>query len=1184
MAEKASNVVLNFKMDGQVQYAKTIRDINAIMNAAAKEYRNHVAAMGKDADATKKLSAEKKKLEIQMEAAKQRTQMLRTQYEAMAKDSKTTTGQLAQMHGKLLDAERAEMALEDAMERVNAGLSEQAEESRKAEDALNKLESEAEKLESQTEKLTAEYELQVAQLGENASEAEKLKLQLEHLDKAHDLAGDQVKNFEQQLEMAKKQYGENSSEVDKYEIQLLEAKKAEQDLANEIKTTNTKLKEQEDVLANTSKKLKETGDKMKDVGKDLSMKVTAPIVAMGGLAANSAIEFESAFAGVRKTVDATEEEFAQLSDGIRDMSKNLPASAGEIAAVAEAAGQLGIQKENILGFTRTMIDLGESTNMSADTAATEFARFANIVNMSQKDFDKLGSVVVDLGNNLATTEGEIVSMAMRLAGAGAQIGLSEADIMALAGSLSSVGIEAEMGGSAISKAMIRMQVATSTGFDEVEKMLNFAGMSLREVEMMASHSGKAFGHLAEDMGMTKTELKALVNSGKDLENFSKISGMTAEEFKNAFEKDAIGALGAFINGLGGAEEAGESAINMLQEMGITEVRLRDALLRAGNASELFASSVELASNAWGENSALTKEAEQRYATAASQLAMFKNTLNDLGITIGNIIVPVLLDLVNMVKPVIEGFANMSERSQKVILVIAGIAAAIGPLLIITGMLLSSIGSIISFVTTALPIIKAFGVFLAGVSAPVWGIIAAIAAAIAIGILLWKNWDTIKAKTIEIWNAIVEKFTEVKDKVSEKISEMVANAVAKFNEFKEKLVAKMIEIKDSVVRFFTETIPTAFNNFVSFLSELPGRIMAFLTKLFLEDIPYAIGYGIGYMISTISEGITNMIEFFRELPGKVLLFLVLTIANIAIWAADMKKRAIAAGTEFLTNTIKFFKELPGKIWTFLTETITKVTTFVHSMKVKAVEAGITFVQNVINFIKELPGKIWAFLVNTISKMAQFVSDMKSKAKGAGKNAYDGIVDEVKKIPGKLKELGSDIITGLVNGVTNNIKKVANIAKKVASSFTKGFKDAMGIKSPSRVMFKDGQFTMEGLGLGIEDMVDYVVSKTAKVGRAITGAMENALSFDVPELNMTTVRQPSQFGADSSPAAGDNGLALAAINQLGKEIASNIGGASGDIAVHVYLDTRELNTQMAPGMSRTINSNNKIQARTLGVVAP
>ena len=110
-----------------------------------------------------------------------------------------------------------------------------------------------------------------------------------------------------------------------------------------------------------------------------------------------------------------------------------------------------------------MIDLGNSTNLSSEDAASQLAKFANITEMSQKDFDKLGSSIVDLGNNFATTEADIVDMAMRLAGAGHQVGMSEGQILGLATALSSVGIEAEMGGSAMSKAMVKMQNAVELG-------------------------------------------------------------------------------------------------------------------------------------------------------------------------------------------------------------------------------------------------------------------------------------------------------------------------------------------------------------------------------------------------------------------------------------------------------------------------------------------------------------------------------------------------------------------------------------------------------------------------------------------------------------------------------------------------------------------------------------------------
>ncbi|MFL8968892.1 phage tail tape measure protein [Helcococcus kunzii] len=434
------------------------------------------------------------------------------------------------------------------------------------------------------------------------------------------------------------------------------------------------------------------GHKLSKLGGNLTKYVTVPTIALGGAAVKAAIDYESAFAGVRKTVDATEEEYKTLSDGIRAMSKELPTSAANIAAVTEAAGQLGIKKENLLSFTRTMVDLGESTNLSADQAATQLARFANITGMSQDKFKNLGSTIVDLGNNFATTESDIVDMAMRLAGAGHQVGLTEPQIMGFATALSSVGIEAEMGGSAFSKLMINMGVASEVG-DKADKVIKSTGYSLRDLEMMASHNKKGFGQLAESMGYTKEELTKFIKASKTLKGFSEVTGMTGEQFKQAFEKDAVGAIQLFIKGLSEADKSGKSTIGILDDMGIKEVRLRDTILRATGAKDLFTEAVDLGNKAWDENNALTKEAEQRYKTTKSQIEIAKNKIVDLGISFGEKLLPHVIKLIDKGSELVEWFGNLDDGTQETILKMGGLAIAAGPVVGVFGNILKLTSSI-----------------------------------------------------------------------------------------------------------------------------------------------------------------------------------------------------------------------------------------------------------------------------------------------------------------------------------------------------------------------------------------------------------------------------------------------------------------------------------------------------------
>lgn len=440
------------------------------------------------------------------------------------------------------------------------------------------------------------------------------------------------------------------------------------------------------------KKIENLGNKLNNIGNKLTSTLTTSILGIGVASGKSAIDFETAFTGVEKTVDGTTEQMNNLKQGIKDMSKQFPTTTTEIAKVAEAAGQLGIQTENILSFSKTMIDMGNSTNLSADEAATSLARFANITQMSQDEFDKLGSAIVDLGNKYATTEAEIIDMSLRLAGAGHQIGMTEGQILGLATALSSVGIEAEMGGSALSKAMVKMQTAVEMGGNKLENVLKKTGMNLRDLELLSANNSMEFKSLADSIGMTSTEVKQLITAGTNLEDFAKISEMTAEEFKNSWKKDATSALTAFIKGLGEAETKGESAITMLSEMGLTEVRLRDSLLRAANAGTLFNDAIKTGTKAWEDNVALTKEANKRYETTASKLKITINKLQDFGIKLGDKLIPIVDKWLDKADKWLDKLDDLDEGTLDNIVSIGLFVAAFGPAIKIIGKLTSTLGT------------------------------------------------------------------------------------------------------------------------------------------------------------------------------------------------------------------------------------------------------------------------------------------------------------------------------------------------------------------------------------------------------------------------------------------------------------------------------------------------------------
>lgn len=438
-------------------------------------------------------------------------------------------------------------------------------------------------------------------------------------------------------------------------------------------------------LQNTGKRWKEVGEGIDTVTKPLQYAATA--LAAGGVAsAKFAIDFENNFANVKKTVDGTPEQLEKIRQEIIDMTtvginghSAIPETTAELTELAAAGGQLGIKTENISKFTETMAMLGTATNLYGEEGAATLAKFANVTKMDQENFDRLGSSIVDLGNNFATTESDIANMSMRLAGAGTQIGLSQADILGIATALSSVGIEAEMGGSAFSKAMIAMQMATTNGYTQVNDVMNKTGMSLRDLQLLSANNSKDFKSLADGLGYTSTELNSMISSGVQLENFAKITGKTTEEFKNLFDSSPAEAIDAFIKGLQNADGAGENAISMLQDMGFTEVRLRDSLLRLANSEAGITEAVTRSNTAWNENIALQNEFNAKNETTASQMQIAKQNIIEAARGIGETMLPSIKDASTTVADFAKGLSQMSDEQKRTVVNTGATVIALGAL-------------------------------------------------------------------------------------------------------------------------------------------------------------------------------------------------------------------------------------------------------------------------------------------------------------------------------------------------------------------------------------------------------------------------------------------------------------------------------------------------------------------------
>lgn len=833
-----------------------------------------------------------------------------------------------------------------------------------------------------------------------------------------------------------------------------------------------------DDSATAAQKWQTVGQNLTNFGTGLTQNVTLPLANLAQNAIQSYRDYESAFAGVKKTVELTEDDMSKLgvtwddlSNIIVKMAQRTASSSEEIAGVMEIAGQLGVplgqSGKDIEKFTETMVMLGDSTNLSAAEAADALARFENITGGSVGNIDRLGSAVVSLGNNFATNEDEIVMMSTRLASAGTIAGLSETEILALATAMTSVGIKAEAGGTAMSQTLSKV------------------------TEIIAQ--------------ATDTTSAGSAEASEKLNLLAKTAGMTSDEFVNTWKNEPIEAISAFIGGLGKMSDNAEETVLTLDELGFTGIRQSNMLRSLALSSENMASALDVSNKAYEENTALSDEANKRYETMDSRINQLNERWKEMKRDLAEILIPILEQLMDILGKVIDWWMSLDEETKQSIVNFALFAAAIGPVLVAIGNLITSIGTIKGI----MPIISSafgnlqdaillskngFGELANAVSGTfklfnpaILAIVAGVAILIAAFIKAYNESEEVREAVRQLGEAAVNIFKAVGE-IFQTVWALISPIIGAIVDFWSEVIKILFPEMSKLLLTLSETILNLAGALRP-LFELVGKVAAFIIETLKPAllVTYKI---LGWLIDLINslveiisgvlEVIIGILTFNFDLIKKgvedlgdgindlVVNFTGQTIEKIGgffsnVWSkftgfiSDVWGKLIAFTTDVIGKTSAFLSNIISNVGGFISDVVSKVVGFFADIISKIVSNISTIVSKVVGFFSDIIGRVASFISDVLGKLGSFAGNVLQKAITIGSNLLNGIWGKIKEIPGK--------VSGLFNNILNFLSGLYN------------------------KFFGSGQNMFQGLWNGLKSIWDSIWGWLQGIWDKVTGFFSN-----------------------------------------------------------------------------------------------
>lgn len=775
------------------------------------------------------------------------------------------------------------------------------------------------------------------------------------------------------------------------------------------------------------------GKSLTSVGTTLTKNVTVPLAGIATVGLKTASDFESAMSNVKAISGATGEEFDELRQKAIDLGGSTAFSATEVADAMTEMAKAGWNTEQIIAGMGGVLDAAAASGESLGTVSTIVADAITGFGMEAAESTRVADLLTQAANAGTIGINDLGESFKYIAPVAGSMGLSIEDVTTALSAMSMSGIKGSQAGTSLRGVLTRMVKPTdqvAAAMDELGIVLTNSDGTFKSLDQILSEMRGSFSDLTDEQ---KTYYAAILAGQEGMSGLLSLLNISQEEY------DEIAA--SMDNATGVAQE--------------TAAVMRDNL--AADVEELGGS------------------------------------LESLAITLAEHIIPHLRTFVQWLTELVGKFAALDPETQKTILKFAGIAAAIGPVLMVLGKLTTSVGSIITtFGKIPGAIAKAKSAFTAvsaaigGISAPVVAVVAVIGVLIAAFANLWKTNEEFRNKMTAIWDGIKSKFESFAQGIVDRLNALGFD----FENFGEvvkaiwdgfcSLLAPIFEgvfnqvsvilgsvldaltgIFDVFIGIFTgnwdqawqgvkeifgavwDLIKGTFESWAMAFKGIADTVLGWFgttwdetwtnIKQFFVDTWNGITTFFSNVISSIkmavSNFITTIINFFAQLPTNIANFITNAYNSVVTWVSNMVAKAREMGQNFLNAVVSFFTNLPYKVGYFIGNTLTNVVIWVGNMVTKAREMGTNFLNNVVSFFTQLPGKVLQFITSAFNNVQIWATNMANKAREMGTNFINNVVSFFTQLPGKVLQF----ITSALNNVQTWATNMVNKAREMGTNF-------------------------------------------------------------------------------------------------------------------------------------------------------